>query len=99
VFQLGALHLDLERHAVTVDGQPVKLTPLEFKLLSALARRAGKVVTHAQLLTEVWGPDGEGQTHYVRIYMGTLRRKLEPDATHPRFLLTEPGVGYRLNLE
>ena len=99
VFQLGALHLDLERHAVTVDGQPVKLTPLEFKLLSALARRAGKVVTHAQLLNEVWGPDSEGQTHYVRIYMGTLRRKLEPDATHPRFLLTEPGVGYRLNLE
>jgi two-component system KDP operon response regulator KdpE len=99
VLQLGSLHLDPDRHEVSVDGQPVKLTPLEFKLLLALARRAGKVVTHAQLLNEVWGPNGEGQTHYVRIYMGTLRRKLEPDSTHPRFLLTEPGVGYRLDVD
>jgi len=99
VLQCGALKLDLERREVSVDGVPVRLTPLEYRLLEALAQRAGKVATHAQLLNEVWGPVGEGQTHYLRIYMGTLRRKLEPDATRPRYLLTEPSIGYRLNLE
>ncbi len=99
LLQCGSLSLDLEKREVTMDGVPVRLTPLEHRLLEALARRAGKVVTHAQLLNEVWGPSGEGQTHYLRIYMGTLRRKLEPDATRPRYLLTEPGIGYRLNVE
>jgi two-component system KDP operon response regulator KdpE len=99
VVQCGALKLDLERREVTLDGVPVKLTPLEYRLLEALAQRAGKVATHAQLLNEVWGPMGAGQTHYLRIYMGTLRRKLEPDATRPRYLLTEPSIGYRLNLD
>ena len=99
VLACGAMRMDLERREVTMDGLPVRLTPLEYRLLEALARRAGKVATHAQLLNEVWGPMGEGQTHYLRIYMGTLRRKIEPDATRPRFLLTEPSIGYRLNLE
>lgn len=99
LIQCGGLRLDLERREVTMDGAPVRLTPLEFRLLEALARRAGKVATHAQLLTEVWGPSGDGQTHYLRIYMGTLRRKLEPDPTRPRYLLTEPSIGYRLALE
>jgi two-component system KDP operon response regulator KdpE len=99
VLRFGALKMDLERREVTMAGVPVRLTPLEYRLLEALAQRAGKVATHAQLLNEVWGPVGEGQTHYLRIYMGTLRRKIEPDATRPRYLLTEPSVGYRLNLE
>lgn len=99
VLQCGAMRMDLERREVTMDGTLVKLTPLEYRLLEALARKAGKVATHAQLLNEVWGPMGEGQTHYLRIYMGTLRRKIEPDATRPRYLLTEPSIGYRLNLE
>jgi len=99
VLQCGGLRLDLERREVSMDGNPVRLTPLEYRLLEALAQRAGKVATHAQLLNEVWGPVGEGQTHYLRIYMGTLRRKIEPDATRPRYLLTEPSIGYRLNVE
>jgi two-component system KDP operon response regulator KdpE len=99
VLQCGGLRLDLERREVSMDGVPVRLTPLEFRLLEALAQRAGKVATHAQLLNEVWGPVGAGQTHYLRIYMGTLRRKIEPDATRPRYLLTEPSIGYRLNVE
>ena len=99
VLQYGALRLDLERREVSVDGVPVRLTPLEFRLLEALAQRAGKVATHAQLLNEVWGPMAAGQIHYLRIYMGTLRRKIETDATRPRYLLTEPSIGYRLNVD
>jgi len=99
VLACGALSLDLERREVTVEGVPVRLTPLEYRLLEALARRAGQVATHAQLLNEVWGPAGAGQTHYLRIYMGTLRRKIEPDPTRPRYLLTEPSIGYRLEME
>jgi len=99
VLQCGSLRLDLERREVSMDGVPVRLTPLEYRLLEALAQRAGKVATHAQLLNEVWGPVGAGQTHYLRIYMGTLRRKIEPDATRPRYLLTEPSIGYRLNVD
>jgi two-component system KDP operon response regulator KdpE len=95
----GALRMDLERHLVTLDGTPVHLTPLEFRLLEALAERGGRVATHAQLLEEVWGTAGEGRTHYLRIYMGTLRRKIEPDPTRPRYLLTETNIGYRLNLD
>jgi two-component system KDP operon response regulator KdpE len=99
VFTHGGLRVDLERREVSVAGQPVHLTALEYKLLEALVRRAGKVATHAQLLSDVWGPGAEGQNHYLRIYMAQLRHKLEADPTRPRYFLTEPGVGYRLNEE
>jgi two-component system KDP operon response regulator KdpE len=99
VFEQADLRVDLERREVTVGGAPARLTPIEYRLLEALLRRAGKVATHQQLLTEVWGPGGEGQNHYLRIYMGQLRKKLEQDPNRPRFLLTEPGVGYRLEME
>jgi two-component system, OmpR family, KDP operon response regulator KdpE len=99
VFDRGGLRVDLEKREVTVRGAYVRLTALEYKLLEALVHRAGRVATHAQLLADVWGPSGEGQTHYLRIYMAQLRHKLELDPTRPRFFLTEPGVGYRLNEE
>ena len=99
VFTLEGLRVDLERREVSVEGVPARLTPLEYRLLEALVRRSGKVATHHQLLTEVWGPGGEGQNHYLRIYMAQLRKKLEADPNRPRFFLTEPGVGYRLNSE
>jgi two-component system, OmpR family, KDP operon response regulator KdpE len=92
----GALRMDLERHEATVDGRPVKLTPIEWRLLALLARHAGKVLTHAQILRDVWGPNASAQSHYVRVYMAELRKKLEADPSRPRLLLTEPGVGYRL---
>jgi two-component system KDP operon response regulator KdpE len=97
-FEAGGLRVDLERREVSVDGREVRLTPMEYRLLEALVRRAGKVATHPQLLAEVWGPGAEGQNHYLRIYMAQLRRKLEPDPGRPRFFRTEPGVGYRLVL-
>ncbi len=99
VFVMGGLRVDLERREVSVDGSSARLTPIEYRLLEALVRRAGRVSTHQQLLTEVWGPGGEGQNHYLRIYMAQLRKKLEADPTRPRFFLTEPGVGYRLNAD
>lgn len=99
VFVLGELRVDLERREVSVADVPARLTPIEYRLLEALVRRAGKVSTHQQLLTEVWGPGGEGQNHYLRIYMAQLRKKLEADPNRPKFLLTEPGVGYRLESE
>jgi two-component system KDP operon response regulator KdpE len=84
---------------VVVRGAEVKLTPIEYKLLATLVRHAGKVVTHQQLLREVWGPSHDEQSHYVRVYMAHLRHKLESEAARPRYLLTEPGVGYRLAAE
>jgi two-component system, OmpR family, KDP operon response regulator KdpE len=99
VIASGGLRVDLERREVSLEGQEVKLTVLEYRLLEALARRQGKVATHAQLLAEVWGPGGEGNTHYLRIYMAMLRKKLETDPTRPRHFITEPNVGYRLNLD
>lgn len=99
IFELEGLRVDLERREVSVAGQPAKLTPIEYRLLEALVRRAGKVATQQQLLAEVWGPGGEGQNHYLRIYMAQLRKKLEADPNRPRFFLTEAGVGYRLNTE
>jgi len=93
---VGALHVDLAARRVTVDGREVHLTPLEFKLLVTLAHHAGKVLTHRQLLREVWGPGSEGQAHNVRVFMAQLRRKIEADPARPRWLLTEQGVGYRL---
>jgi two-component system KDP operon response regulator KdpE len=96
VFENGGLRVDLAKREVTVDGNTVHLTPNEFKLLTTLIRNAGKVMTHRQLLKEVWGPGSSEETHYLRVYMNQLRQKLEPDASRPRHLLTEPGVGYRL---
>jgi len=81
---------------VCLHGAPVHLTPTEFNLLARLARSAGQVVTHRQLLADVWGAEFVDHTHYLRLYMGQLRAKLEPQPAEPRRLLTEPGVGYRL---
>jgi two-component system KDP operon response regulator KdpE len=99
LFAVGGLKVDFEHRRVFVNELEVHLTPTEYKLLGALVRHAGKVLTHRQLLKEVWGPNAVEQTHYLRVYMTQLRHKLEADATRPRYLLTEPGVGYRLQTE
>jgi two-component system KDP operon response regulator KdpE len=99
VFQSGSLRVDLARRDVSVAGKAVHLTPNEFKLLAVLIKNAGKVMTHRQLLREVWGPGSGEETHYLRVYMNQLRQKLEPDASRPQYLQTEPGVGYRLVAE
>lgn len=96
VFRCGDLSVDLAARRVRLAGQEVHLTPIEFKLLSFLVRHAGKVVTHRQLLKEVWGSVREDQSHYPRLYVHQLRHKIEPDPARPRFLRTETGVGYRL---
>lgn len=93
---LGRTHVDLDARTTTRDGEAVHLTPIEYRLLAALVRRAGMVATHRQLLGEVWGPAHEADTHYLRIYMKQLRDKLEDDPIQPRHFLTETGVGYRL---
>jgi len=97
VFRTGDLEVDLAKRRVTRDGKEVHLTRTEYKLLQTLILHADKVLTHSQLLNEVWGPNSEDQSHYVRVYMGQLRLKLEVDPARPRYLRTEPGVGYRLN--
>lgn len=99
VFAVGGLRVDLACRQVFVDDTEVHLTPLEYQLLVVLVRYAGKVVTHRQLLTDVWGPGYANETHYLRVYMGHLRHKLEAEPARPRYLLTEPGVGYRLSIE
>jgi two-component system, OmpR family, KDP operon response regulator KdpE len=96
VFESNGLRVDLEHRRVFREGQEVHLTPTEYKLLATLVRSSGKVLTHRQLLHEVWGVNYEGQTHYLRVYLAQLRQKLERDSARPRVLLTEPGVGYRL---
>ena len=96
VFENGPLKVDLSARRVEVNGQEMHLTPIEYRLLSVLVRHAGKVLTHRQLLKDVWGPSHVEHAHYLRIYMAQLRRKLEEDPAQPCFLLTEPGVGYRL---
>jgi two-component system KDP operon response regulator KdpE len=96
VLTFGALTIDLSRREVLQGGAPLQLTPLEYRLLTTLARNAGRVMTHRQLLTEVWGPGHGDDTHYLRVYMAQLRRKVEPEPSNPQLLLTEPGVGYRL---
>jgi two-component system KDP operon response regulator KdpE len=93
------LHVDLSRREVTVDGQPVHLTRNEFKLLTMLVKNAGRVMTHRQLLKEVWGPGSADELHYLRVYINQLRQKIESDSARPRYLMTEPGVGYRLMSE
>jgi two-component system KDP operon response regulator KdpE len=92
----GGLDIDLAGRRVRRDGHEVHLTPTEFKLLARLVRQSGQVVTHRQLLADVWGAEHTEQTHYLRLYMGQLRAKLEDDSAEPRHLLTEPGVGYRM---
>lgn len=87
--------VDLGAHRVLRGTDPVRLTPTEFSLLELLVRHPGKLVPQRQLLIEVWGPAYEHETHYLRVYLAQLRRKLEPDPAHPRYLITEPGVGYR----
>lgn len=99
VFQEGDLAVDLGARRVTVAGTEIHLTPTEYKLLTVLVRHAGKVVTHRQLLSEVWGPASAERTEYLRVFMGQLRHKLEKNPARPRFLLNEPGVGYRLRVD
>jgi two-component system KDP operon response regulator KdpE len=96
VFAVDNLRVDLVRRQVRVGEEEIHLTPIEYRLLTTMIQHAGKVLTHRQLLKEVWGPDSVFETHYLRVYMAQLRRKLEADPARPRFLLTEPGVGYRL---
>ena len=96
VLTVDELRIDLARRVVTVGDDEVRLTPIEFRLLACLARHAGRVLTHEQLLREVWGPGYRSQHHYVRVYVAQLRQKLEHDPARPRWIVTEPGVGYRL---
>jgi two-component system KDP operon response regulator KdpE len=96
VIEVGPIRIDQPRHAVTVDGQEVHLTPIEFRLLLELARQPGRVLTHRQLLREIWGPNAVEEVHYLRVHMGALRRKIEADPARPQWLLTEAGVGYRV---
>jgi len=98
VVTVGPVTIDLNARRVERDGAAVHLTPIEYRLLALLVKHAGKVLTHRHLLKEVWGPSHVEDAHYLRIYMAQLRRKLEADATQPRYLITEPGVGYRLAL-
>jgi len=97
--RVGELFVDLAARRVLVAGTEIHLTPNEYGLLAELARNAGKVVTQRQLLKAVWGPGGAGQSHYLRVYMAQLRHKLEAEPARPRYLITEPGVGYRLRTE
>lgn len=96
VLEIGGLKLDLDRREVFVDGKEVHLTPIEYKLLVLLAKHAGKVLTHRQILKDVWGPNQSEHTHYVRVHMAELRKKIEANPARPVYLATEPGVGYRL---
>jgi two-component system KDP operon response regulator KdpE len=99
ILQFGELRIDLPRRMVTVGGREVHLTPTEFELLTELATNAGKVLTHQMLLSRVWGPESSESTHYLRVYINQLRNKLESEPTRPRFIMTEPGVGYRFREE
>ena len=96
IFRTGDLEVDLSKRRVLRQGKEVRLTRTEYNLLQVLVVHADQVLTHSQLLNEVWGPNCEDQSHYVRVYMGQLRLKLEADPARPRYLRTEPGVGYRL---
>ena len=92
----GGLTVDLSQRRVTVDGCEVKLTPTEYEIIKLLAQNAGRVLTHKQLLKAVWGTSNYSDTHYVRVYVGMLRRKIENDPAQPKYIITESGVGYRL---
>lgn len=99
VIRFGDVQADFEKRQIIVSGEEVHLTPNEYKLLQVLIKHAGRVVTQRQLLNEVWGPQHTEQSQYLRVYVAQLRRKLERDPARPRYLQTEPGVGYRLSLE
>jgi len=99
VFIEGELCVDFDRREVTLDQKPVKLTPTEYDLLKYMIKHAGKVLTHRMLLQEVWGQAYVDQAQYLRVFIGQLRKKLEKDPTRPRFILTDPGVGYRFCIE
>jgi two-component system KDP operon response regulator KdpE len=96
VLEIGELSLDLEKRAVTMAGEPVSLTPNEYALLRLFAQNEGKLLTHPTILREVWGPAYDAESHYLHVYVSQLRQKLEPEPSRPRYLLTEPGAGYRL---
>lgn len=98
VYTFGEICVDQPKREVKVAGETVHLTPNEYKLLSILIKHAGKVITHTVLLREVWGAAYQSETHYLRVYMAQLRRKLECDPAHPKHLITEPGIGYRLQM-
>jgi two-component system KDP operon response regulator KdpE len=95
VLQVGEIELDLEKQSVTAGGRPVSLTRTEYELLRVLVQNTGKLLTHPALLKEVWGPAYSRESHYLHVYVSQLRRKIEPDPARPRYLLTEPGAGYR----
>jgi two-component system KDP operon response regulator KdpE len=97
--EVGDLEIDLAGRSVRRGGEEVHLTPIEFDLLSKLAEHPGRLVTHRQLLQEVWGPGYEDETHYLRVHFAHVRAKLEPDPSNPRYVITEPGIGYRLRVE
>jgi two-component system KDP operon response regulator KdpE len=99
VFILDNLRVDMTQRQVFLNEKEIHMTPIEYRLLTVLIKHAGKVVTHNQLLKEVWGPSYSKETQYLRVYMTQLRHKLETDPARPRFLINEPGVGYRLKFE
>ena len=97
--RIGDLEVDLADRSVRRDGEEIHLTPIEFDLLRQLAQHPGRLVTHRQLLQEVWGPGYEDETHYLRVHFAHIRAKLEPDPSNPTYVITEPGIGYRLRAE
>lgn len=99
IFEMDNLMVDLARRQVKVGGEEISLTPTEYDLLRVLVQNAGRVLTHRQLLRQVWGSAYESEAHLLRVNMSNLRRKIEPDATRPRYIITEPGVGYRLRTQ
>jgi two-component system KDP operon response regulator KdpE len=99
VVEAGALRVDFDRRQVTLDGVEVRLTPTEFDLLKVLVANAGRVLTHGYLLRTVWGPEYEGESQLLRVFIGQLRRKVERDPSRPQHILTDPGVGYRFRID
>jgi two-component system, OmpR family, KDP operon response regulator KdpE len=96
VIEVGALRVDRDKRAVSVEGKPVQLTPIEYELLRLLAENEGKLLTHPAILRAVWGPAYTEESNYLHVYVSHLRRKIEPDPARPRYILNQPGVGYRL---
>jgi two-component system, OmpR family, KDP operon response regulator KdpE len=99
IFTFGELTIDLAHRLVTITGQEIKLTPIEYDILKNLALHAGRILTHRQLLRTIWGLEYQDETHYLRVYIGQLRHKIEKDPTRPQYIITEPGVGYRLAMK
>ena len=96
IFLTGRLKVDVGKRIVTINNEEIKLTPTEYSILRYMIQHAGKVITHNQIMREVWGPNFEGETNYLRVYMAQLRKKIEENPSIPEILLTEPGIGYRL---